>query len=80
MSTVRKKDQSTHRFTTLDLILKMYDHTTTVIANEKLFGPKFSSLTDEIDYYAKCIYHKCRVANEELDKGSYPCRSAKDQA
>ena len=67
MSGVRKKDQSEHRFTTLDAILKMYDHTTNVIANEKLFDPKFKKLTDEIDYYAKEIYHKCRVANEELD-------------
>ena len=67
MSGVRKKDQSEHRFTTLDVILKMYDHTTNVIANEKLFDPKFKKLTDEIDYYAKEIYHKCRVANEELD-------------
>lgn len=67
MSGVRKKDQSPHRFTTLDVILKMYDHTTNVIANERLFDPKFRRLTDEIDFYAKEIYHNCRVANEELD-------------
>ena len=67
MSGVRKKDQSPHRFTTLDIILNMYDHTTTVIANQNLFDPKFQKLTDEIDYYAKQIYHNCRVANEELD-------------
>lgn len=67
MSGVRKKDQSPHRFTTLDVILKMYDHTTNVISNEKLFDPKFQKLTDEIDFYAKEVYHKCRVANEELD-------------
>ena len=67
MSGVRKKDQSPHRFTTLDVILDMYDHTTAVISNEKLFDPKFRRLTDEIDFYAKQIYHNCRVANEELD-------------
>ncbi len=67
MSQVRKKDQSPHRFTTLDVILKMYDHTTTVIANPRIFDPKFRKLTDEMDYYAKQIYHNCRVANEELD-------------
>lgn len=67
MSGVRKKDQSPHRFTTLDLILKMYDHTTTVIANEKIFDPKYRKLIDDIDSKARQIYHLCRVANEELD-------------
>ena len=67
MSGVRKKDQSPHRFTTLDLILKMYDHTTTVIANEKIFDPKYRKLIDDIDDNARQIYHLCRVANEELD-------------
>lgn len=67
MSGVRKKDQSPHRFTTLDVIIEMYDHTTNVIANPKLFDPKFSKLIDEMDFYAKDIYHNCRVANEELD-------------
>lgn len=45
----------------------MYDHTTSVIANEKIFDRTFSSLIDEIDFYARNIYHLCRVANEELD-------------
>ena len=67
MSGVRKKDQAEHRFSVLDAILDMYDHTTNVISNEKIFDPKFQKLIDEIDYYAKDIYHKCRVANEELD-------------
>lgn len=67
MSGVRKKDQSPHRFTTLDLILKMYDHTTAVIANEKIFDPKYRKLIDDIDDNARQIYHLCRVANEELD-------------
>lgn len=67
MSGVRKKDQSPHRFTTLDLILKMYDHTTTILANEKIFNPKYQKLIDSIDANARQIYHLCRVANEELD-------------
>lgn len=65
MSSVRKKDQSPHRFTTLDLILDCYEHTTTVIAN-----PKFNtcpSLRDRIDNEASMIYHCCRVANEDYD-------------
>ena len=65
--TVRKRDQSEHRFSTLDVILKMYNHTTTVIANEKIFDRTYSKLIDEIDFYAKDIYHNCRVANESLD-------------
>ena len=67
MSGVRKKDQTPHGFTTLDLILKMYDHTTTVIANDKIFDPKWGKLIDDIDHQARQIYHLCRVANEELD-------------
>ena len=35
MSSVRKKDQSEHRFTVLDKCLDLYDHTTAVTANPK---------------------------------------------
>ena len=45
----------------------MYDHTTTVIANPNIFDRTYSRLINEIDYYAKDIYHNCRVANEGLD-------------
>lgn len=67
MSSVRKKDQTPHRFTTLDLILDMYNHTTNVIANEKIFDPKYRNLIDEIDHDASTIYHLCRAANEDFD-------------
>lgn len=65
MSGVRKKDQSEHRFTTLDIILDMYDHTTTVTSN-----PKFEqcrSIREQIDNEAAMIYHLCRSANEDYD-------------
>lgn len=65
MSSVRKKDQSEHRFTVLDKCLDLYDHTTTVTAN-----PKFQqcpTLTDRINDEAAMIYHLCRCANEDLD-------------
>lgn len=65
MSSVRKKDQSEHRFTVLDKCLDLYDHTTTVTAN-----PKFQqcpTLTDKLNDEAAMIYHLCRSANEDLD-------------
>ena len=65
MSSVRKKDQSEHRFTTLDIILDMYDHTTTVIANPKF--EKCKDIADRIEREAALIYHLCRSANEDHD-------------
>ena len=65
MSSVRKKDQSEHRFTVLDKVLDLYEHSTTVTAN-KMFE-KFPSLGDRINNEASMIYHYCRLANEELD-------------
>lgn len=65
MSGVRKKDQSEHRFTTLDIVLDMYDHTTTVTAN-----PKFDDhpeIRNRINDEAALIYHYCRSANEDYD-------------
>ena len=65
MSGVRKKDQSEHRFTVLDIILDMYDHTTTVTAN-----PKFDtipSIKNQIELEAAMIYHFARSANEDYD-------------
>ena len=67
MSSVRKKDQSEHRFTVLDKVLDLYDHTTTVISNEKIFDRTYESLIDRIDNEATMIYHYCRCANEDLD-------------
>ena len=67
MSSVRKKDQSPHRFTVMDKALDLYGHTTTLIANEKIFDRTYKSLIDRIDNEASMIYHCCRVANEECD-------------
>jgi len=67
MSSVRKKDQHPHKLTILDLALDVYDHTTNVIKNEKIFDPKFKSLIDKMDLEASLIYHYCRSANEDYD-------------
>ena len=67
MSSVRKKNQSPHRFTVLDLALNVYDHTTTVIANPKVFDRTFKELIDRIDKEASLIYHYCRAANDDFD-------------
>lgn len=45
----------------------MYNHTTTVIANPKIFDRTYQSLIDRIDNEASMIYHMCRTANEDLD-------------
>ena len=65
MSSVTKRFQSQHRFTVLDKILDLYEHTTTVTANPKFSS--FPSLADRLNNEAALIYHCCRVANEELD-------------
>lgn len=67
MSSVRKKDQSEHRFSVLDVILNMYEHTTTVTANPKIFDRTYSSLINRINDEAAMIYHCCRCANEDYD-------------
>lgn len=67
MSSVRKKDQTPHRFTVLDLVLDVYDHTTTLLANEKVFDPKYQTLINRIDNAASMAYHCCRAANEDYD-------------
>lgn len=67
MSNVRKNEQSPHRFTTLDIILDLYEHTTTLTANEKVFDRTFSRLIDRIDDESAMVYHLCRTANEDYD-------------
>jgi len=65
MSSVRKNEQSQHRFTILDAALDLYDHTTTVTANSKIF--KSQDMVERINNEASMIYHCCRSANEDLD-------------
>jgi len=67
MSSVRKKDQSPHRFTVLDTALDVYDYTTTVIANPKIFDRTYKDLIDRMDREASLIYHYCRAANDDYD-------------
>lgn len=67
MSNVAKKQRNKHRFTTLDVLLDMYEHTTNVTANPNIFDKKFRGLVDKIDNEAMMIYHLCRSANEDYD-------------
>lgn len=67
MSNVNKKDRSKNRFTVLDAALDLYDHTTTLIANKKVFDRTYKGLIDSLDNEAALIYHLCRSANEDLD-------------
>jgi len=67
MSSVRKKDQSEHRFTVEDKALDLYNYTTDIISNDKIFDRKFSGTINRIDMEAFEIYHCVRKANEDLD-------------
>ena len=67
MSSVRKRNQTPHKFTTLDIILDMYDYTSQIISNDKVFDRTYKSLIDRIDNEASMIYHLCRTANEDYD-------------
>lgn len=64
---VRKREQSQNRFTVLNLALDVYDHTTTVIANPKIFDRTYKDLIDRMDMEASLIYHYCRSANDDYD-------------
>lgn len=65
MSSVRKKDQSPHRFTPIDLLLDVYNHTSTVTDN-KVFE-EYPKLAEQINMYAAMAYHCSRSANEDFD-------------
>ena len=67
MSSVRKKERTQHSFTILDLALDVYDHTSTLLANEKVFDRTYKGLIDRIDNEASMIYHCCRTANDDYD-------------
>lgn len=67
MSSVRKNCRSDHRFTVLDRALDLYEHTSVLISNDKVFDRTYKSLIDRIDEEAMLIYHCCRSANEDFD-------------
>ena len=51
----------------LDKALDLYEHTSTLIANEKIFDRTYKGLIDKIDNASMMIYHCCRSANEDFD-------------
>ena len=67
MSNVRTKDRSPHRFETSDKALALYDHTTNLVANARVFDRTYKTLIDDIEYQVTMIYHLCRVAHEDLN-------------
>lgn len=67
MSNIHKRNRLQHRLTVLDKALDVYEHTTNLLANEKVFKRTYQGLIDKLDNEATMIYHCCRVANEELD-------------
>lgn len=67
MSSVRKRDQSEHRFTVQDKALDLYNYTSDILRNDKVFDRKFSEIINRIDMEAFEVYHCVRRANEDLD-------------
>ena len=61
---VRKNEQTTSSFNTLDAILKLVSHTCNILSNEKIFIPKYQKFIDKMATETCMIYHKCRVANK----------------
>ena len=51
----------------MDVVMDLYDYTTTIIANENIFNRTCSSLINRIDQEVSIIYHYCRSANEDYD-------------
>ena len=51
----------------LDIVLDVYDYTTTVIANPKIFDRTYKDLIDRMDRESSLIYHYCRAANDDYD-------------
>ena len=69
---VRKNEQSVSRFNTLDIILKLVSYTCNILANEKIFIPRYQKFIDKMAEETCLIYHKCRVANKidmRVDEG-----------
>ena len=61
---VRKNEQSTSSFNTLDAILKLVSHTCNILSNEKVFIPRYQKFIDSMAEETCRIYHNCRVANK----------------
>lgn len=61
---VRKNEQKQSTFNTLDIVLKLVSHTCSILANDKIFIPKYQRFIDKIADETCMIYHKCRVANK----------------
>lgn len=61
---VRKNEQSTSSFNTLDAILKLVSHTCNILSNEKIFIPRYQKFIDSMAEETCRIYHNCRVANK----------------
>lgn len=61
---VRKNEQSTSSFNTLDAVLKLVSHTCNILSNDKVFIPRYQKFIDGVAEETCMIYHKCRVANK----------------
>ena len=61
---VRRNEQTTSSFNTLDAVLKLVTYTCNILSNEKVFIPKYQSFIDKISSETMMVYHKCRVANK----------------
>ena len=65
MSSVRKNERSSHKFTVLDACLDLYEHTTTITAGKKFENHRW--IADKMNRETMTVYHYCRSANEDYD-------------
>ena len=61
---VREKDRAKSRFELADKALDLAVYTSDILANDKIFDPKYKTVIDRIAAEATMIYHCIRVAND----------------
>ncbi len=61
---VREKDRTKSRFELSDKALDLATYTSDILANDKVFDPKYKTVIDRIAAQATMIYHCIRVAND----------------
>lgn len=76
---VRTKQRTESRFALADKSLDLATYTINILANEKIFDPKYRSVIDRIAAEATLIYHSIRVANDIAVRGKGDARKAEER-
>lgn len=76
---VRNNQRTTSTFTLCDKALDLAVYTTNILANDKVFDPKFSRVIDRIEAEATLIYNYIRVANDIAVRSTEDGRKAEER-